>query len=113
MAYVGQVWKAKGGRIDDYREAHREVWPELESLFSECGVNHYVIYAWGEILFSHMDVEDYATMIARFNDSPIGQKWEVEAMGDLVEYPDVDPATGWPTVLEEVWHLSDPTEVGS
>jgi hypothetical protein len=26
-------------------------------------------------------------------------------MADLIEYPDGDPETGWPLVLDEVWSL--------
>jgi L-rhamnose mutarotase len=102
---VGHMWRAKPGKIEEYRRVHATVWPELEQLFREAGVSTYVIYAWGDVLFSHMEVEDYDKMIARFNDSEIAQRWEVELMADLIEYPDGDPETGWPAVLPEVWHL--------
>ncbi|MBS1883330.1 MAG: L-rhamnose mutarotase [Actinobacteria bacterium] len=105
MPYIGQVWRVRPGKAEDYRRAHETIWPELETLFHRSGVTHYVIYAWGELLFSHMEVDDYEAMIERFNATEIGREWEVEAMGDLVEYPEVDPATGWPSVLDEVWHL--------
>lgn len=105
MARVGHMWRAKPGKVDEYRRVHATVWPELEQLFRDAGVTTYAIYAWGDVLFSHMEVTDYEAMIARFNESEIAQRWEVELMADLIEYPDGDPETGWPLVLDEVWSL--------
>lgn len=105
MKHVGHVWRAKPGKIDEYRRVHATVWPELEQLFRDTGVTKYVIYAWGDVLFSHMEVEDYDELMARFGRSEIAQRWEVELMADLIEYPDGDPETGWPLVLDEVWAL--------
>jgi L-rhamnose mutarotase len=104
MTSVGHVWRVKPGKIDEYRRAHAVVWPEVEQLFREAGVSTYVIYSWGDVIFSHMAVDDYDRMVERFNGDPVAQRWE-EAMGDLVEYPDSDPALGWPRVLDKVWAL--------
>ena len=35
---------------------------------------------------------------------PVAQRWE-EELGDVIEYPNADPETGWPERLEEVWSL--------
>jgi len=102
---VGHVWRAKPGKIDEYREVHSTVWPELEQLFRDAGVSKYVIYAWGDVLFSHMEVEDYDGLMTWFGESEIAARWETELMADLIEYPAGDPETGWPLVLDEVWSL--------
>lgn len=102
MTRIGHVYRAKPGKIDEYRRVHATVWPELERLLREAGITTYVIYAWDDVLLSHMEVEDYERMVERFNGDPVAQRWE-EAMGDLIEYP--DGADGWPRVLEEVWAL--------
>ena len=103
---VGHVWRAKPGKIEEYRRVHATVWPELEQLFRDAGVTEYVIYAWGDILFSHMEVADYDAMVAIFNKAEVAERWETEAMGDLIEYPEGDEETGWPRMLDEVWSLS-------
>ena len=64
----------------------------------------YTIYAWGEILFSHMEVDDYLHLATRYGEDPIAARWEQE-MGDLLEYPNADPVTGMPELLPEVWSL--------
>lgn len=104
MTRIGHVWRAKPGKIDEYRRAHATIWPELEQMLHEAGITSYVIYAWHDILFSHMEVADYDAMVERFNGDPVAQRWE-EHMSDLIEYIESDPETGWPRVLDEVWAL--------
>ena len=36
--------------------------------------------------------------------SPVAQRWE-EVDGELIEYPNADPESGWPEMLVEVWSL--------
>jgi L-rhamnose mutarotase len=104
MPRIGHVWRAKPGKIEEYKRFHADVWPELEELLKDAGITTYVIYAYDDVLFSHMEVDDYDRMVERFNGDPVAQRWEDE-IGDLIEYPGGDPETGWPRVLEEVWAL--------
>jgi L-rhamnose mutarotase len=104
MDRVGQVWRAKPGKAEEYRKAHATVWPEVEQLLKDGGVTKYVIYGWGDVFFSYMEVENYERMVERFNEHPVAQRWEDE-LGDLIEYPDADPKTGWPLILDEIWAL--------
>lgn len=104
MRRIGHVWRAKPGKIDEYKRFHARIWPELEQVLLEAGITTYVIYAFDDILFSHMEVEDYDRMVERFNGDAVAQRWEDE-VGKLIEYPDADSATGWPRMLDEVWAL--------
>lgn len=101
---IGNVWRAKPGKIEEYKRVHAKTWPELDVVLREAGITTYVIYAFDDVLFSHMEVDDYDRMIERFNGDPVAQRWE-EEMAELIEYPDADPKTGWPRMLEEVWSL--------
>jgi L-rhamnose mutarotase len=104
MQRVGHAWRTKPGKAEEYRRVHAMVFPEVEQVFRDNGVSTYVIYQFGDVLFSYMEVEDYERMAAAYNASPACQKWE-EHVGDLIEYVEADPATGWPIVLPEVWSL--------
>jgi L-rhamnose mutarotase len=104
MRYVGHVWRAKPGKIEEYKRFHATVWPELGKLLKDAGIRTYVIYAFDDILFSHMEVDDYDRMVERFNGDPVAQRWE-EEVEELIEYPDADPETGWPRTLAKVWSL--------
>ena len=104
MERVGHVWRVRPGRAEDYDRRHAEIWPELDALLREAGVTSYTIYRWGEIVFSHMEVEDYDALVQRFGSDPVAQRWE-EEFSELLVYPDADPDTGWPERLREVWDL--------
>lgn len=104
MERVGHVWRIKPGCGGEYAHRHATVWPELEALLREAGVRRYTIYTWGNIVFSHMEVEDYRLLVERFNRDPVAERWEQE-FADILEYPSADPETGWPERLVEVWSL--------
>ncbi|MGN6188185.1 MAG: L-rhamnose mutarotase [Conexibacter sp.] len=104
MQQIGHAWRTKPGKAEEYARFHAQVWPEVEQVLRDGGVTKYVMYRWGDVIFSHMEVEDYEAMAARFNADPAAQRWE-EAVGELIEYVEADPSTGWPLVLEEVWSL--------
>ena len=101
---IGHVWRVKTGHVEEYVRRHAAVWPQLEALLIEAGVTTYVIYAWGEIVFSHMEVRDYDKLVRRFDGDRLVERWEHE-FADILEYPNADPETGWPERLREVWSL--------
>jgi L-rhamnose mutarotase len=88
----------------EYASRHREIWPELERLLRDCGVREYTIYLDGQTVFSHMEVENYLELVRRVAASAVAKRWE-QLFADLLEYPDVDPDTGWPPPLRRVWSL--------
>lgn len=104
MERVGQVWRVRPGKAEEYDRRHATVWPELEALLREAGVESFVIYRWGDVVFGHMEVADYERLVERFNGDPVAERWETE-FAELIEYPNADPDTGWPERLSEVWSL--------
>jgi predicted dehydrogenase/L-rhamnose mutarotase len=101
---VGNVWRVKPGKADEYARVHATIWPELEKLLRDAGVRTYTIYAWGELLFSHLEADDFARLTERFASDPVAARWE-EQFGEILEYPNADPETGWPERLREIWSL--------
>ena len=101
---VGHLWRVKPGQADEYRERHRSIWPELAALLRDAGVRSYTIYLHGDLVFSHMEVDDYRRMLEQVATDPLAIRWEEQFAG-ILEYPDVDSATGWPLAAVEVWDL--------
>jgi L-rhamnose mutarotase len=101
---VGHVRRVRAGMGPEYDRRHAEVWPELEDLLRRAGVRRYSIYRWGDVVFSHMEVDDYERLVAGYGDDPIAHRWEAE-FADILEFPDADPVSGWPERLYEVWSL--------
>ena len=101
---IGHVWRVRPGKADEYVRRHRTIWPELAALLREAGVRSYTIYLCGDLVFSHMEVEDYARLLELVSGDPVALRWE-EQFDDILEYPNADPDSGWPERALEVWDL--------
>lgn len=104
MESVGQFYRVKPGMAEEYARRHAKTPEGLDVLLRDAGISRFAIYMSGEDVFAHIDVDDYAAMVARYNADPVALTWEKEMEG-LIEYPDADPDTGWPTPLRLVWEL--------
>jgi L-rhamnose mutarotase len=105
MELVGNVWRVKPGRAEEYLELHKTIWPELAHVLREAGVREYSIYLLGDLVFSHMVVDDYASMAVKVSRTRVSALWE-EQFKDILEYPDGDAETGWPARALAVWDLN-------
>jgi L-rhamnose mutarotase len=104
MQSVGQLYRVKPGMAEEYARRHAETPEALNALLRDAGIHRFAIYMSGESVFAHFEVDDYAAMVARYNRDPVALAWEKEMEG-LIEYPDLDPDTGWPSPLRLVWEL--------
>lgn len=108
MVKIGQVWRAKPGKTEDYRRFHARVPDVVERLFRDLGVANYTVFAWGDIFFAYLEVENYEEMVERYNRHPEAQLFEKQA-SEFIEF-ESDPRTGWPLQLDEVWSLPKASE---
>ena len=69
----------------------------------KAGCHRYSIYARGLELFAYMEVEDFQRYLSIMAESQASERWE-EYMSDIL-LRETDPATGFPFVLPEVFHL--------
>lgn len=106
MEHIGQSWRVRPGKRADYIRRHAQVWPDLEEKFRKWGVADYAIYISGDLVFSHLSVQDYGKFVAEYNADELAQSWEEEFQA-LVEYTEADAATRWPVPLTHVWSLPE------
>ena len=95
--------KLKPGFEAEYKKRHDEIWPELESLLSETGIQDYSIFLDEEtlILFAVQKINKDFDMDFLPN-HPIVKKWWAH-MGDIMETnPDNSPIA---SPLKEVFHM--------
>jgi L-rhamnose mutarotase len=103
MQRIAFTMHIKPGTEEEYRRRHQQVWPELLADLKKAGCANYSIYLQGVTLFAYMEVEDFQQFLAAMSSSQASERWE-EQMGDIL-MRELDPATNFPFVLPEVFHL--------
>ncbi|MBM7503151.1 L-rhamnose mutarotase [Agromyces aurantiacus] len=95
------------GRLDDYRERHAAVWPDMLRAIEASGRRNYSLFLRQDgLLIGYYEVDDdEAAQVALAND-PRTAPWEAEMAGFFVSLDGDRPDQGAPR-LPEVFHLED------
>lgn len=106
MKRYGQMIKVKSERLEEYKELHRNAWPDVLKMITACNIKNYSIYYKDGYLFSYYEYvgDDYEADMKKMADDPLTQKWwdvckpcqtplETRAEGE------------WWADMEEVFHL--------
>jgi L-rhamnose mutarotase len=88
---------------EEYRRRHQQVWPALLADLKQAGCQNYSIYLRGLELFAYMEVEDFPHFLERMAESEADKRWQQFMSDILIRETETD--TGFPVVLEEVFHL--------
>ena len=94
-------------RLDEYKERHRNVWPEMRDALREAGWRNYSLFLRPDgLLIGYVEVEpDLETAVARMEATEVNARWQAE-MAEFFELPSgARPDTGL-VQLEEVFHLA-------
>ena len=103
MQRVAFIMRIKPGTQEEYRRRHQQVWPELVTDLKRAGCQNYSIYLRGTELFAYMEVEDFQRYLEIMEASRASQRWEAQMSDILIRETEAD--TGFPPVVEEVFHL--------
>lgn len=104
MKRVCFLLKVKADKIDEYREAHKAVWPEMLQALRETGWHNYSLFLRPDgMLVGYVETPDFEKALAEMAKREINLKWQQE-MGHLFESLTGRPDESMIT-LEEVFHL--------
>lgn len=103
MQRVATFMVVTEGREEEYRKAHRSVWPEILEGIERAGIRNYSIFMMGRHLFSYFEVEDLDKAMAMIAADPINQKWQ-EYMAPMMEVTS-GVGDGSMVYLDEVFHV--------
>ena len=95
------VLRVRPDRIDEYVEAHREVWPEMLDALQGAGIRNYTIFRDGNQVFGYFEAEDLHRAAAFLGQQEVCTHWQ-DSMAELLEerVPDAGPPA-----LEEIFRL--------
>jgi L-rhamnose mutarotase len=88
-------------RIDEYVEAHRNVWPEMLQALREAGIRNYTIFRSGNDMFGYFESDDLERAGAFMAAQEVNGRWQ-DAMAELLEQRVPDDG---PPGLEEIFRL--------
>src|ERR1700730_47440 len=78
------VLRVRPDKIDEYVEAHRNVWPELLAALSEAGIRNYTIFRDGNAVFGYFESDDLEAAAAYMEAQEVNARWQ-DTMAKLLE----------------------------
>jgi L-rhamnose mutarotase len=97
--------KVRPERLNEYKEHHRNVWPEMQEALRETGWRNYSIFARPDgLVVGYLEAEDFEKCRAEMKKFPINTLWQAE-MAPLFESKNGEAADDTMFPLEEIFHL--------
>ena len=105
----GFVLRVKLERLEEYKEYHRAVWPEILEAISEAGIRNYTIFLKDDLLFGYYEYvgppDEYDQRQQALAAAPRMREW-----WDIMEPMQEPLATRkqgeWWAEMEEVFHTT-------
>ncbi|HEY63868.1 MAG TPA: L-rhamnose mutarotase [Caldilineae bacterium] len=105
MERVAFVLKVKKDRIEEYKERHKHVWPEMLQALREAGWRNYSLFMRDDgLLFGYLETEDFEKALAAMAEKEVNARWQAEMAPFFEELEGQRPDEGL-IRLEEVFHL--------
>ncbi|TDE59240.1 L-rhamnose mutarotase [Nonomuraea mesophila] len=104
MQRVCFLLKVRPERLAEYRERHREVWPEMREALSRTGWHNYSLFLRDDgLLVGYLETEDFEAAQKAMAETEVNARWQAE-MAPFFENLDGRPDEGMKP-LTEVFHL--------
>ena len=103
MQRVAFKMKLHPGKEEEYKRRHEKLWPELEQLLKQTGVEDYSIFLDAETntLFGTLKIED-GKQLDELPKHPVMKKWWAYMKDIMDSNPDHSPVS---IPLKEVFYL--------
>ncbi|NUW37219.1 L-rhamnose mutarotase [Nonomuraea sp. SMC257] len=94
--------KVREDRLDEYRERHRAVWPDMLDALRRAGWGNYSLFLREDgLLVGYLETDDFEAARKRMAGTEVNDRWQAE-MAPFFETGRADEAFA---PLEEVFHL--------
>jgi L-rhamnose mutarotase len=86
------VLRVRPDRIEEYIEAHRNVWPEMLEALRAAGIRNYSIFRAGNDVFGYFEADDLDAVARSLARQDVSARWQDEMAALLEErVPDAGP----------------------
>jgi len=105
MQRVCFVLQVKPERLEEYKERHRHVWPEMKFALRGTGWGNYSLFLRDDgLLVGYLETEDFERARLGMARTEVNERWQRE-MGDFFVQPEGTLPDRAMRPLEEVFHL--------
>jgi L-rhamnose mutarotase len=102
MERVCFLLRVRPDRLEEYKERHRNVWPEMLDALRDAGWGNYSLFLGdGGLLVGYVETEDFDAAQRAMADADVNDRWQREMAGFFGERADDGLVR-----LEEVFHLA-------
>ena len=103
-----RVWfllQVKPERIEEYKQRHRAVWPEMLTALHETGWQNYSLFLRDDgLLVGYFETPDYQAALAGMAEREVNARWQREMAPFFVDLDGRRPDEGF-LRLEQVFYL--------
>jgi L-rhamnose mutarotase len=94
-------------RLEEYKERHRAVWPDMLRALRDTGWHNYSLFLRPDgLLIGYVETPSIEAAQAGMAATEVNARWQAEMAEFFVDLGDARPDTGF-LPLEEVFHLED------
>src|SRR5215471_3375271 len=105
MQRVCFVLQVKPERLEEYKERHRHVWPEMKRALQETGWGNYSLFLRADgLLVGYLETESFARARAGMAAREVNARWQREMADFFVQREGLLPDEAM-RPLEEVFHV--------
>ncbi|MFD5813599.1 L-rhamnose mutarotase [Streptomyces sp. NPDC059618] len=106
MQRVCFLLKVRADRLDEYRERHAAVWPEMLDALSATGWHNYSLFLREDgLLVGYLETEDFAAARAAMDATAVNARWQREMAPFFTGLDGAGPDEAM-RPLTEVFHLA-------
>ncbi len=105
MKRVCFVLQVRADRLAEYKERHREVWPEMRQALSESGWSNYSLFLREDgLLVGYVETADFERALSEMAKREVNERWQREMAG-FFEIPEGMAPDQAMRPLEQVFYL--------
>lgn len=105
MQRICFVLQVKPERLEEYKERHRAVWPDMLNALRETGWNNYSLFLRPDgLLVGYLETANFESARAAMAKRAVNARWQREMAGFFVQADGALPDQAM-APLEEVFHV--------
>ena len=102
VCFLGRV---RADRLEEYRERHERVWPEMLDALREAGWSNYSLFLTGDgLLVGYLETDDYQAALDRMAAAEVNARWQRDMAPYFTDLDGLPPDRGFRRVAE-IFHL--------